>query len=54
LIYTKLTASPLGSINYRDSDVASGEEYQYFVTSVSSNGRESSHSDGVTVTIPNP
>lgn len=54
LIYTKLTASLLGSINYRDSDVASGEEYQYFVTSVSSNGRESSHSDGVTVTIPNP
>jgi Abnormal spindle-like microcephaly-assoc'd, ASPM-SPD-2-Hydin len=53
-IYTKLTASPLSTINYRDSDVASGEEYQYFVTSVSTSGRESAHSDGVTVTIPNP
>ena len=53
-LYTKLTASPISMINYRDSDVASGQEYQYFVTSVSTNGRESAHSDGVTVLIPNP
>jgi hypothetical protein len=53
-IFTKLTASPLSTVNYRDADVASGTEYQYFVTSVSHTGKESAHSDGVSVTIPNP
>jgi fibronectin type 3 domain-containing protein len=53
-IYTRLTASPVSTLNYRDADVASGTEYQYFVTSVSPTGAESAHSDGVSVTIPKP
>jgi hypothetical protein len=50
--FTKLTASPISSVDYRDSDVSSGSEYFYFVTSVSHDGQESSHSQEVSATIP--
>ena len=50
--YAKLTSTPLAGTAYSDSSVASGNSYYYVVTSVSSNGSESSYSNQVSATVP--
>lgn len=52
--YDKLTGSLSGSTGYVDSEVDAGQKYYYVVTSVSQGGHESTRSDQVSVTIPNP
>lgn len=48
----KLNAALTDSTSFTDSTVASGETYQYVVTSVNSNNIESEESNEITVTIP--
>ena len=50
--YAKLTSTPLAGTAYSDSSVTSGNSYYYVVTSVSSNGSESSYSNQVSATVP--
>lgn len=50
----KLNATLTDSTSFTDSTVASGETYQYVVTSVSPNNVESEASNRITVTIPSP
>jgi hypothetical protein len=50
--YIKLTASPIDKLEYLDSDVVSGHEYFYVVTSVNSGGNQSKYSTQISVTIP--
>jgi hypothetical protein len=52
--YTRLTATPVASLDYSDSSVASGRVYFYVVTSVDPGGHESGYSQEISVTIPNP
>ncbi len=51
---SKLNAALTDSTSFTDSTVASGETYQYEVTSVSSKNIESAASNQITVTIPSP
>jgi Abnormal spindle-like microcephaly-assoc'd, ASPM-SPD-2-Hydin len=51
---SKLNATLNESTSFTDSTVASGETYQYVVTSVNSSNVESAASNGITVTIPSP
>jgi hypothetical protein len=48
----KLTSSPIGSTQFTDSGVQSGQTYYYVVTAVDSNGVESVYSDQATASIP--
>jgi Abnormal spindle-like microcephaly-assoc'd, ASPM-SPD-2-Hydin len=50
--YTKLTASPIDKLEYVDSDVVSGHEYFYVVTSLNSGGNQSKYSTQISVSIP--
>jgi hypothetical protein len=52
--YTRLTATPVASLDYSDSRVASGRGYFYVVTAVNHNGQESGYSQEISITIPNP
>jgi len=49
---TKLFVSAISATNYTDSSVTNGQTYYYGVTSVDSNGVESTLSNEVSVTIP--
>jgi len=51
---SKLNSTLNESTSFTDSTVASGETYQYAVTSVSSSNVESAASNPITVTIPSP
>ncbi len=51
---SKLNATLIDSTSFTDSTVASGETYQYVVTSVNSSNIESAASNQITVTIPSP
>ena len=50
--YTKLTPSAISETQYTDTTVEAGHIYYYVVTSVDSNGVQSSYSNQVSVTIP--
>jgi hypothetical protein len=52
--FTQLTASPTPNLDYVDTNVASGQEYFYVVTAVNNGGHESTHSQEISVIIPNP
>jgi hypothetical protein len=52
--YTKLNGSIVSTLEYSDTNVESGHQYFYVVTSVNHGGHESVHSEQVSVTIPNP
>lgn len=51
---SKLNAALTNSTSFTDSTVASGETYQYAVTSVNSNNIESEASNQITVAVPSP
>jgi hypothetical protein len=51
---SKLNPELNASTSFIDSAVASGETYEYVVTSVSSSNAESTASSQITVTIPSP
>ena len=51
---SKLNATLDQSTSFTDSTVASGETYEYAVTSVNSSNVESAASNQITVTIPSP
>lgn len=50
--YAKITASPVSTTGYTDSNVTSGETRYYVVTSVDSNHVESSYSQEIPALIP--
>jgi hypothetical protein len=50
--YQRLNSSPLGSTNYTDSGVTSGQAYVYMVKSVDNAGTESSASNASTAAVP--
>ena len=50
--YQRLNSSPVGSTNYTDSAVTSGQAYVYIVKSVDSAGTESVASNTTTATVP--
>jgi hypothetical protein len=50
--YQLLNSSPVGSTNYTDSAVTSGQTYVYIVKSVDSSGTESVPSNTSTSTVP--
>lgn len=52
--YTLVGSVPASIASYTDASVLSGETYYYVVTSVDSQGYESSYSDEVIAAIPNP
>ena len=51
---SKLNATLNDSTTFTDTTVASGQTYQYVVTSVNSSNVESAASNQITVTIPSP
>jgi hypothetical protein len=50
--YTKLTPSAIPETRYTDTSVEAGRTYYYVVTSVDSDGLESSHSNQASATVP--
>lgn len=50
--YTKLDAAPVTALDYTDTSVQSGTDYFYVLTSVASNGTQSSYSTQVSVSVP--
>lgn len=52
--YTRITASAVKNLKYSDTNVNSGQEYFYVVTSVDNSGQESFYSEQISATIPNP
>ena len=52
--FTRLTSNPLPNLEFVDTNVASGQEYFYVVTSINHGGHESVHSEEISVIIPNP
>jgi Abnormal spindle-like microcephaly-assoc'd, ASPM-SPD-2-Hydin len=52
--FIQLTSIPTPNLDYVDTNVASGQEYFYVVTSVNHGGHESTHSQEISVIIPNP
>jgi hypothetical protein len=50
--YTRVVGSPAAATSYSDSNVTSGVEYYYVVTSVGANGNESSYSAQVAISVP--
>ena len=50
--YQRLNSSPVGSTNYTDSAVTSGNAYVYIVKSVDYAGAESAASNATTTTVP--
>jgi fibronectin type 3 domain-containing protein len=50
--YQRLNSSPVGSTNYTDSAVTSGQAYVYIVKSVDYSGAESSASNASTASVP--
>jgi hypothetical protein len=52
--YTKLTPSAISETRYTDTSVEAGRTYYYVVTSVDSEGLESSHSNQASATVPAP
>jgi P pilus assembly chaperone PapD len=50
--YTKLTPSAVSETRYTDTSVEAGRTYYYVVTSVDSDGLESSHSNQASATVP--
>jgi hypothetical protein len=50
--YTKLTPSAISETRYTDTSVEAGRTYYYVVTSVDSDGLESSHSNQASATVP--
>jgi Abnormal spindle-like microcephaly-assoc'd, ASPM-SPD-2-Hydin len=50
--YSKLNSEPESGLNYTDNTVASGQTYVYVVTSVGSDGVQSSYSSPINVSIP--
>jgi hypothetical protein len=50
--YTVLTASPVTTTSFIDTNAQSGQTYYYVVTSLNSNGGESTDSNQVSATIP--
>lgn len=51
---SKLIASTISTTNFTDSSVVSGQAYNYAVTSVDSDGIESTYSNQASLTIPSP
>jgi fibronectin type 3 domain-containing protein len=47
-----VVGSPIAGTSYSDSNVISGTEYFYVVTSVGGNGNESTYSAQVDVSVP--
>ena len=52
--YERLNSQVTTALDYSDSQVASGRDYFYVVTSVNHGGHESNYSREISVTIPNP
>ena len=50
--YTKLTPAAISETRYTDTSVGAGHTYYYVVTSVDSDGLESSHSNQAAATVP--
>ena len=50
--YTKLTPAAISETRYTDTSVEAGRTYYYVVTSVDSDGLESSHSNQASATVP--
>jgi len=50
--YTKITASPVAAVSYKDSTVQAGQTYYYVVTAVNSSNVESVYSNQVSAAIP--
>jgi hypothetical protein len=50
--YTKLTSSAISETRYTDTSVEAGRTYYYVVTSVDSDGLESSHSNQASAIVP--
>jgi fibronectin type 3 domain-containing protein len=50
--YSKLVSSPVTGTSYTDQTVQSGDEYYYVVTTVGTNGQESTYSSQVAASIP--
>jgi fibronectin type 3 domain-containing protein len=50
--YQRLNSSPVGSTNYTDSAVTSGQAYTYIVKSVDNSGAESASSNASIATVP--
>jgi hypothetical protein len=52
--FQKINGAPLGQTSFTDAAVASGQTYYYVVTATTASGVESSNSNQVFATIPNP
>jgi hypothetical protein len=50
--YTLLTGTPISTTSFTDTNVQSGQTYYYVVTSLNSNGAESTFSNPASATIP--
>jgi hypothetical protein len=50
--YSKLNGTLLGSLNYTDPGVQSGQTYYYVTTAVDSSGNESSYSNEAQAILP--
>jgi fibronectin type 3 domain-containing protein len=50
--YAKINTTPVASTQFTDSNVASGQSYQYVVTAVDADNVESAFSDPADATIP--
>jgi hypothetical protein len=50
--YTRITSSPVSTLNYKDSSVQGGSNYFYVVTAIASDGTESAYSNEVPAEVP--
>jgi hypothetical protein len=50
--FTNIVPSPLAGVAYTDNTVQAGQEYYYYVTSVDSDGEESTYSNQIAAVIP--
>jgi hypothetical protein len=52
--YTRISASSIDALDYKDSDVQSGNHYFYVVTALDTDGTESAFSNEASASIPSP